>query len=99
MSDPIQSSGPKPIPQPTKASSGPRQVPVTQPQRPQGAEMLAELMQAQRQITQAMHETRDLRIKLGRRSHQMQVLQQVSEILAATSKGGQVVSVVLDVLA
>jgi len=61
--------------------------------------MLAELMQAQRQLTQAMHETRDLRAKLGRRSHQMQVLQQVSEILAATSKGGQVVSVVLDVLA
>jgi len=61
--------------------------------------MLAELMQAQRQLTQAMHETRELRAKLGRRSHQMQVLQQVSEILAATSKGGQVVSVVLDVLA
>ncbi len=61
--------------------------------------MLAELMQAQRQLTQAMHEARDLRTKLSRRSHQMQVLQQVSEILAATSKGGQVVSVVLDVLA
>jgi signal transduction histidine kinase len=61
--------------------------------------MLAELMQAQRQLTQAMHETRDLRAKLSRRSHQMQVLQHVSEILAATSKGGQVVSVVLDVLA
>ncbi len=60
--------------------------------------MLAELMQAQRQLTQAMHEARDLRTKLSRRSHQMQVLQQVSEILAATSKGGQVVSVVLDVL-
>jgi len=61
--------------------------------------MLAELMQTQRQLTQAMHETRDLRTKLSRRSHQMQVLQQVSEILAATSKGSQVVSVVLDVLA
>lgn len=61
--------------------------------------MLAELMQTQRQLTQAMHEARELRTKLGRRSHQMQVLQQVSEILAATSKGGQVVSVVLDVLA
>jgi signal transduction histidine kinase len=99
MSDPIQSSGPKPIPQPSKASSGPKQVTAAPAQRPQGAEMLAELMQTQRQLTQAMHETRDLRIKLGRRSHQMQVLQQVSEILAATSKGGQVVSVVLDVLA
>ncbi|MBP7619056.1 MAG: hypothetical protein KA743_11105, partial [Geothrix sp.] len=94
---PNQSSGPKPIPVPSKTSSGPKA--VAQPQRPQGAEMLAELMQAQRQLTQAMHETRELRAKLGRRSHQMQVLQQVSEILAATSKGGQVVSVVLDVLA
>ncbi|MCE1205753.1 MAG: ATP-binding protein [Holophagaceae bacterium] len=94
-----QSSGPKPIPPPTKTSSGPKAVAPAQAPRPQGAEMLAELMQAQRQLTQAMHETRDLRAKLGRRSHQMQVLQQVSEILAATSKGGQVVSVVLDVLA
>jgi signal transduction histidine kinase len=55
-------------------------------------------MQAQRQSTQAMHEVRELRAKLSRRSHQMQVLQHVSEILAATSKGGQVVSVVLEVL-
>jgi signal transduction histidine kinase len=84
---------------PAKASSGPKQVPGAQPPRPQGAELLAELMQTQRQLTQAMHETRELRAKLGRRSHQMQVLQHVSEILAATSKGSQVVSVVLDVLA
>ncbi|HEY3399420.1 MAG TPA: ATP-binding protein [Geothrix sp.] len=81
------------------ASSGPKQVPGSPAPRPQGAELLAELMQAQRQLTQAMHESRDLRAKLSRRSHQMQVLQHVSEILAATSKGGQVVSVVLDVLA
>jgi signal transduction histidine kinase len=94
-----QSSGPKPVPPPAKASSGPKQVPAVPSPRPQGAELLAELMQTQRQLTQAMHETRDLRAKLGRRSHQMQVLQHVSEILAATSKGGQVVSVVLDVLA
>jgi signal transduction histidine kinase len=87
------------MPPPAKASSGPKQVPGAQPPRPQGAELLAELMQTQRQLTQAMHETRELRAKLGRRSHQMQVLQHVSEILAATSKGGQVVSVVLDVLA
>ncbi len=112
MSDPIQSSGPKPtqppakassgpksVPSPATAGSGPKQVPGAQPPRSQGAEMLAELMQAQRQLTQAMHEARELRAKLSRRSHQMQVLQQVSEILAATSKGGQVVSVVLDVLA
>ncbi len=99
MNDPNQSSGPKSIPSTTKASSGPKQVPPAQAQRPPGTEMLAELMQAQRQLTQSMHETRDLRARLSRRSHQMQVLQQVSEILAATSKAGQVVSVVLDVLA
>ena len=99
MSNPNQPSGPKPIPPPAKASSGPKQVPGTPAQRPQGAEMLAELLQTQRQLTQTMHETRELRAKLSRRSHQMQVLQHVSEILAATSKGGQVVSVVLDVLA
>jgi signal transduction histidine kinase len=104
-------SGPKPIPQPPKTDSGPKPVPAgagagsgpkhlgPPVQRPQGAELLAELMQAQRQFTQAMHEVRDLRGKLSRRSHQMQVLQHVSEILAATSKGGQVVSVVLEVLA
>ena len=96
--DPNPSSGPNPTTPPVKASSGPKQVPGAQPQRPQGSEMLAELMQTQRQLTQAMQETRELRTKLNRRSHQMQVLQQVSEILAATSKGGQVVSVVLDVL-
>jgi len=84
---------------PLKASSGPKQLPAVPSPRPQGAELLAELLQTQRQLTQAMQESRDLKAKLGRRSHQMQVLQQVSEILAATSKGGQVVSVVLEVLA
>ena len=99
VSNPIQSSGPKPTQPPSKASSGPKPVQPPQGQRTQGAETLVELMQAQRQLTQAMHESRELRSKLSRRSHQMQVLQQVSEILAATSKSGQVVSVVLDVLA
>lgn len=98
MSSPNQSSGPKPNPLPAKAGSGPKQVVPAPAQRLQGAELLVELMQTQRQLTQAMQETRDLRGKLGRRSHQMQVLQQVSEVLAATSKSGQVVSVVLDVL-
>lgn len=105
MSASNSSSGPKPIP-PTypvappagKASSGPKQVPGAPAARPQGAELLAELLQSQRQLTQVTAEARDLRAKLGRRSHQMQMLQHVSEILAATSKGGQVVSVVLDVL-
>ena len=91
-------SGPKPPQPPGKSSSGPKPMPPVQAPRPQGAELLAELLQAQRQLTQAMQEARDLRAKLGRRSHQMQVLQHVSEILAATSKGGQVVSVVLDAL-
>ena len=93
------SSGPKQVPVPAKTSSGPKQVPGQPPPRPQGAETLAELMQTQRQLTQAMHDARELRAKLSRRTHQMQMLQHVSEILAATSKGGQVVSVVLDVLA
>ncbi len=99
MSSSNDSSGPKPLPPPVKTSSGPRQLPTVPTVRPQGSELLAELMQTQRQLTQSMQEIRDLRAKLGRRSHQMQVLQHVSEILAATSKGGQVVSVVLDVLA
>ena len=81
---------------PSAGSSGAFQVPGSM--RGQGAEMLAELLKTQRQLTQIMHETRDLRAKLGRRSHQMQLLQHVSEILAATSKGGQVASVVLEVL-
>lgn len=72
--------------------------PAAKPARPAGTEMLAELMQAQRQLTQALHESRDLRQKLSRRSHQMSVLQHVSEILAATGKEAQVASVVLDVL-
>jgi len=98
MPDSNPPSGPKPPPTGAKAGFGSRQVPAAPVQRPQGAETLAELLQTQRQLTQAMHEVRDLRGKLSRRSHQMQVLQHVSEILAATSKGGQVVSVVLDVL-
>ena len=95
---------------PQAKGTGPQIVPVTVPQqRPQpphspapvrapGAEMVAELMQTQRQLTQALVESRELRTKLGRRSHQMSVLQHVSEILAATGKEGQVASVVLDVL-
>ncbi|WP_306591404.1 cell wall metabolism sensor histidine kinase WalK [Geothrix sp. 21YS21S-4] len=99
MSASNSSSGPKPpsLPPDAKAGSGPKQVP-SPAQRPPGAELLAELLQTQRQLTQVTAEGRDLRAKLGRRSHQMQMLQHVSEILAATSKGGQVASVVLDAL-
>lgn len=99
MSDSNPPSDPKPPLTGARAGLGSRQVPAAPILRPQGAETLAELLQTQRQLTQAMHEVRDLRGKLSRRSHQMQVLQHVSEILAATSKGGQVVSVILDVLA
>lgn len=84
-------SGPKPTPPATRTDSGgksaplgsatgsgPKHAPASQAPRPQGAELLAELMQAQRQFTVAMHEVRELRAKLNRRSHQMQVLQHVS---------------------
>ena len=96
---------------PSGKGSGPQIIPVTVPQtrppapppppgatRTQSAELVTELMQTQRQLTQALVESRELRSKLGRRSHQMSVLQHVSEILAATGKEGQVASVVLDVL-
>ncbi|HTL97714.1 MAG TPA: HAMP domain-containing sensor histidine kinase [Holophagaceae bacterium] len=55
-------------------------------------------MKTQRQLGQVTQELRDMRDSMARRTHQMQLLQRVSEILAATSKGGQVASVILDVL-
>lgn len=58
--------------------------------------MLAELMAYQRQVGQLNAELGDLRAKLGRRSHQMAVLQHVSEILAATPKVAAVASVLQD---
>ena len=64
-----------------------------------GSEAWADLVKTQRQLGQATQEARDLRDRMARRAHQMQLLQRVSEILAATSKGGQVASVVLDALA
>ena len=64
-----------------------------------GSEAWADLLKTQRQLGQATQEARDLRERMARRTHQMQLLQRVSEILAATSKGGQVASVILDVLA
>ena len=63
-----------------------------------GAETLADLLKTQRQLGQVTQEIRDLRDRMARRAHQMQLLQRVSEILAATSKGSQVASVILDVL-
>src|SRR5690348_7464540 len=63
-----------------------------------GSEAWADLMKTQRQLGQLTQELRDMRDSMARRTHQMQLLQRVSEILAATSKGGQVASVILDVL-
>lgn len=57
-----------------------------QGQRQTGAEVLAELLTAQRQVGQLNQEAKDLRIQLGRRTHQMSVLQHLAEILAATPK-------------
>lgn len=62
-----------------------------------GSEVLAELVQGQRQVSQLTQELVDLRSKLGRRSHQMAVLQHVAEILAATPKVAQVAGVLQDV--
>ena len=99
MANSDRPSGPKPTPPPLPGGSGPKPTVPAQGARPQAAETVLELMQTQRQLTQSLQEIRDLRARLSQRSHQMQVLRHVSEILAATSKGGQVVSVVLDVLA
>ena len=64
-----------------------------------GSEAWADLMKTQRQLGQVSQELRDMRDGMARRTHQMQLLQRVSEILAATSKGAQVASVILEVLA
>ena len=65
--------------------------------RGQGGDVLAELLQSQRLISQQSQELNDLRARLSRRSHQLSVLQHVAEILAATPKVTQVASVVQDV--
>lgn len=98
MATPEPKRGPQPVP--GKPSPGGTARPaVPPPARPKDAETALELVHTQRQLTQALQENRDLRARLGKRSHQMQVLRHVSEILAATSKGAQVASVVLEVLA
>ncbi len=65
--------------------------------RSQGQEVLVELVQAQRLISQQAQELTELRSRLSRRTHQMAVLQHVAEILAATPKVTQVASVLQDV--
>jgi len=63
----------------------------------QSAELLVDLLHAQRQISGLTQEMAELKASLARRSHQMSVLQRVAEILAATPKVAQVAGVVLDV--
>ncbi|MCE1229838.1 MAG: ATP-binding protein [Firmicutes bacterium] len=68
-----------------------------QPQPPpSGQEVLANLVQAQRTLSQQTQELNDLRLRLAKRTHQMAVLQHVAEILAATPKVNQVASVLQD---
>jgi signal transduction histidine kinase len=62
----------------------------------QSAELLVDLLNAQRQISTLTQEVAELRGSLARRTHQMGVLQHVAEILAATPKAAQVAGVVLD---
>lgn len=61
------------------------------------AEVLAQMVQLQRQVSSQAAELNALRVRLSRRTHQMTVLQHVAEILAATPKATQVASVLLDV--
>jgi signal transduction histidine kinase len=86
---------------PPKPGAGPTRQPQGGPPRginqEQSAELLVELLQAQRQLSSLAQEGTELRASLARRTHQMGVLQHVAEILAATPKVGQVADVVLDV--
>jgi len=63
----------------------------------QSAELLVDLLHAQRQISNLTQDLAELKGSLARRGHQMSVLQRVAEILAATPKVAQVAGVVLDV--
>ena len=75
---------------PPKPGAGPTRQPQGGPPRginqEQSAELLVELLQAQRQLSSLAQEGTELRASLARRTHQMGVLQHVAEILAATPK-------------
>jgi len=90
---------PAPPPKPGAPPTRPSQAmgPATGMNREQSAELLVDLLHAQRQISNLTQELAELRAGLGRRTHQMSVLQHVAEILAATPKVAQVAGVVLDV--
>ncbi|MBI4911932.1 MAG: HAMP domain-containing histidine kinase [Acidobacteria bacterium] len=91
-----------PVPPRQGGPSGPgsRLPQATQLQAPSvrgSTEMLAELVTAQRQVSQMAQESADLRGKLGRRTHQMSVLQHLAEILAATPKMAQLAQALQEV--
>ncbi|MBL0311463.1 MAG: hypothetical protein IPP78_01865 [Holophagaceae bacterium] len=80
------------------ASGGQRVAQAPEAKVEASAKVLAELVQAQRQLSQVTLELSELKSSLGRRGHQMSVLQHVAEILAATTKATQVADVVSDVM-
>ena len=63
-----------------------------------GSGLIADLLQAQRQVSSLSQEVTELRAGLARRTHQLEVLQQVAGFLAATPKGVQVAGVALEAL-
>lgn len=69
------------------------------PRSQQGPEMLVDLLHAQRLVSQQAQELHDLRARLGRRTHQLGMLQHVAGIIAATPKINQVAGTLLDVFA
>jgi len=75
----------------------PAQGPAIGMNKEQSAEILVDLLHAQRQISSLTQEVAELRTGLGRATHQLGVLQRVAEILAATPKVAQVAGVVMDV--
>jgi len=88
------SQPPKPLAPPVRPN--PAGVPSGM-NKEQSAEVLVDLLHAQRQISTLTQDVAELKGSLGRRTHQMTVLQRVAEVLAATPKVAQVAGVVLDV--
>lgn len=68
-----------------------------QQMRAPNPELIAELLHAQKQVSQQTQELNELRARLSRRTHQMTMLQHVAEILAATPKISKVADVMQEV--
>jgi len=64
---------------------------------PNAQKLLAETLQYQRHIGALTQEVAELRSRLNARTHQISVVRQVSEILAATPKVAQIASVLQEV--